>query len=149
MSILASSHCCHNILKSVHTVALRHSNNLTNFLYDDLNHATLQKTMHPPEVLFSGAVIVLLAPIYPTNLLTSLTSHRITYNSKNFVYMIQCKRCAVTNNVWEKWKNYLKIALTNTADQLTNPAWTYPNVPRYQNISLLIITPLMTSHSFH
>ena len=36
--------------------------------------------------------------------------------------MIQCKRCAVTNNIWEKLKNYLKIASTNTADQMTNPA---------------------------
>ena len=36
----------------------------------------------------------------------------------------------------------------NTADQLSSPP-KYPNLPRYQNISLLIITPLMTSHLFH
>ena len=132
MIILTSSHCCHNILKSVHTVALRHTNNLTNFLYDELNHATLQKTMHPPEVLFSGAVMHCSTCTYISNEPTyytfhstgetSLTSHRITYNSKNFIYMIKCKRCAVTNNIWEKLKNYLKIASTNTAVQLTNPA---------------------------
>ena len=45
---------------------------------------------------------------------------------------------AVTNSVSNK----------NTADQLTSST-TYSNLPQYQNISSLIITSPMTSHSFY
>ena len=55
---------------------------------------------------------------------------------------------AVTNNIQEKQNDNSKIAPTNAADQFTSPP-TYLSLPRYQNISSMIITPLMTSHSFH
>ena len=61
------------------------------------------KTTHHSEVLSNVTVIFLLSPTYPTDLLlthstqstgeTRPITHHITCNSKNLIYMIQCKRC--------------------------------------------------------
>ena len=64
----------------------------------------------------------------------------------NLIYMIQCKRCH--KQYLGETKRRLKDRFKDTADQLTSPP-AYRNLRWYQNISSLIIAPLMTSHSFY
>ena len=107
------------------------------FLHE-LKYATFHETTHPPHFQcgthFSTCTCIsngLTSYIFyskHTGETRPITLHIIS-NSKNLIYMIQCKRCAVTNNIWEKLE---KIASTNTADQLTCVP-KYPNEPRYQS----------------
>ena len=144
-----------NIFKPAAIVAFRRSNNLTNFLVRAKLRKPFTKNTPPPppwEVLFNVLVIVLRAPTYPTDLLLTHSTPKakgdpaflttLSATQKTSVYMIRCKRCHK-----QYIRDWLK-ASTNTADQLTSSP-TYPNLARYQNISPLIITPLMTSHPFH
>ena len=70
ISILTSSHRCHNIFKSAPIVAFRRSNNLTNFLMYELNYATLHRTTRAPRGCFQcGSHCSMCTYIYPTDLL--------------------------------------------------------------------------------
>ena len=62
--------------------------------------------------------------------------------------MVQCNHCPKLQSTSVKPNDDLKTVSTNTADQLTTHLIS-PNSTQSQNIFLLMITPLKTSHLFH
>ena len=79
ISILTSSHRCHNMFKSTPIVAFQRASNITNFLVRaKLRNPSQNST--PSEVLFNAAVIVLRAPRYPTGLLLTHSTPQMKQN---------------------------------------------------------------------
>ena len=104
ISILTSSHRCHNIFKSTPLLLSDAPATSPTFLYE-LNYAILYKTAHPQR-FFSMRQSLFYVHLHIQRL-TSYTfhstdeakpiTHHITSNSKKLIHMIQCN--AVTNNI--------------------------------------------------
>ena len=146
-TLWTSSRLCHNLFMSAPSVVFQRSN-LGNFLVGAKLHNPSQNTI--PPMLFSMQQPLLYVHRYiklayflhiPFHRLRISITHHIVSNSKTLIYRIQCKPC---QTICRRNK-----ATTQRSPQQTTQTRQLTSPPTYQNISLLIITPLMTSPSFH
>ena len=122
------------------------------FLYE-LNYPILYKTAYLPEALFNAAAIDPMMLTYLSNGPGSYTFHytkrraiNVTFISKNLAVVRTPSQAKP-----EKQKDDSKIASKNSQEELgLKTTWQaqLEHIQTNQNISALIITPLMTYHSF-
>ena len=127
------SHCYH-VFKALPIVAYRRSSDLSDFLVrakprNLTQHNQTQGSYPCGKNCFTRKYISDGQTLYTFHSTgeTRPITHHIDCNSKNVIYMVQCNRC---------FKQYIVQSTT-------------PNPPQSQNISLLMINPLTTSHLFH
>ena len=140
--VFATTYSC------LHLVLPSNAATSATFLYER-NYATLHKNTIPPmlfsmqQPLFYVHRHIKLANFLhiPFHRLRRSITHHIICNSKTLIYRIQCTPCQTIRSR-NKATTQRSPQQTTQTRQLTSP-------PTYQNISSLIITPLMTSQSFH
>ena len=128
-----TAHCYH-VFKPAPIVAYRRSGDLSDFLVrtqTSQSHTTQptpglipmwKKNSFTRKYISDGQTLYTFHSTGETRPIT----HHIDCNCKNVIYMVQCNHC---------FKQYIVQSTT-------------PNPPQSQNISLLMINPLTTSHLY-